>query len=122
MKLTRYFSRVALCKGDRELEDEEEDRSAKQRWTEGSPYAICNSTLPDDVSNEKFDRCVEDVKRKHKTGSVEDEEDFDRISAKKKYKAVNPWAVCHSQLGPEKDEKFERCVQDVKKTHKIKKD
>jgi len=47
--------------------------------------------------------------------------DLDRTSAKK-YKAVNPWAVCHSQLGPEKDEKFERCVQDVKKTHKIKKD
>jgi hypothetical protein len=54
----------------------------------------------------------------------EDEEglDLERTSAKKKYKAVNPWAVCHSQLGPEKDEKFERCVQDVKKTHKIKKD
>ena len=47
--------------------------------------------------------------------------DTDR-SAKKKYKAVNPWAVCHSQLGPEKDERFEHCVQDVKMKHKIKKD
>jgi hypothetical protein len=53
-------------------------------------------------------------------GSMEDEEDLDlgRTSAK----AVNPWAVCHSQLGPEKNEKFERCVQDVKKKSPIKKD
>jgi hypothetical protein len=52
----------------------------------------------------------------------EDEEglDLERTSAKKG-KAVNPWAICHSQLGPDKNEKFERCVQDVKKTHKIKK-
>ena len=43
-------------------------------------------------------------------------------SAEKKYKAVNPWAVCHESTGPEKGEKFERCVQDVKKKHKIKHD
>jgi len=30
-------------------------------------------------------------------------------------KKVNPWAVCHSVLGPEKDEKFERCVKKIKK-------
>jgi hypothetical protein len=52
---------------------------------------------------------------------LEEEDDDDRVEAMKG-EAVNPWAVCHSQLGPEKDEKFERCVQDVKKTHKIKKD
>jgi hypothetical protein len=37
-------------------------------------------------------------------------------------KAVNPWAVCHESVGPEKSEKFERCVKDVKKKSPIKKD
>lgn len=27
---------------------------------------------------------------------------------------VNPWAVCHANLGPKKDAKFERCVMHVK--------
>lgn len=33
---------------------------------------------------------------------------------------VNPWAVCHASTGPEKSEKFERCVMDVKEKHGIK--
>lgn len=35
---------------------------------------------------------------------------------------VNPWAVCHATTGPKKSAKFERCVQDVKSKHNIKKD
>ncbi len=30
----------------------------------------------------------------------------------------NPWAICHSELGPKKTAKFERCVRDVKKSIK----
>lgn len=30
----------------------------------------------------------------------------------------NPWAICHSQLGPKKNAKFERCVKAVKKSLK----
>jgi len=42
--------------------------------------------------------------------------------AKKKGKAVNPWAVCHTTVDKKKNpEKFENCVLDVKKKHKIKK-
>ena len=42
-----------------------------------------------------------------------------KVEAKKKEKKSedwdpNPWAVCHAKLGPEKTEKFERCVQHVK--------
>lgn len=33
---------------------------------------------------------------------------------------VNPWAVCHSSVGPKKTDKFERCVQDVKKNNGLK--
>jgi hypothetical protein len=46
-----------------------------------------------------------------------------RESKKKgKYKAVNPWAVCTTSVGREDKEKYEDCVTDVKKKHKIKKD
>lgn len=36
-------------------------------------------------------------------------------------KAANPWAVCHASTGPGKTEKFESCVQDVKKKEGIEK-
>ena len=31
-----------------------------------------------------------------------------------KKKESNPFAICHAQLGPERDDKFERCVKKVK--------
>lgn len=40
--------------------------------------------------------------------------------AKKKAKN-NPWAICHAQLGPAKNPKFERCVMHVKQQGKQKK-
>jgi hypothetical protein len=41
---------------------------------------------------------------------------------KKKGKAVNPWAVCHTTVDKDKDpDKYERCVLDVKKEHPVKK-
>ena len=39
-------------------------------------------------------------------------------SRKKKKNKPNPWAICHSQVGPKKTRKFERCVQAVKKSLK----
>ena len=33
---------------------------------------------------------------------------------------INPWAVCHSQLGKKKTDKFERCVMKIKTKHGIK--
>ena len=35
---------------------------------------------------------------------------------KSKKSKVNPWAVCHAQLGPKKNAKFEKCVMSVKKS------
>ncbi len=35
---------------------------------------------------------------------------------------VNPWAVCHTTVDKDEDpEKYERCVQKVKKKHRKKK-
>ena len=35
-------------------------------------------------------------------------------------KTVNPWAICHAQLGKKKTDKFERCVKKVKAKHGLK--
>ena len=40
---------------------------------------------------------------------------FESIEEEKKYDKVNPWAICHAQVGPKKTRKFERCVMAVKK-------
>jgi hypothetical protein len=49
---------------------------------------------------------------------MDDDSDDDRnmmgMSEEKKNKP-NPWAICHSQVGPKKSRKWERCVKEVKK-------
>ncbi len=49
---------------------------------------------------------------------MDDDSDDNRkmmgMSEEKKNKP-NPWAICHSQVGPKKTRKFERCVKSVKK-------
>lgn len=45
---------------------------------------------------------------------IDQEEDLSEI----KKDDNNPWAICHSQLGPKRDAKFERCVKAVKKNLK----
>jgi hypothetical protein len=44
------------------------------------------------------------------------------VDAKKKGKAVNPWAVCTKSVGREDKDKYERCVMDIKKKSPVKKD
>lgn len=46
---------------------------------------------------------------------------FAKKKKKGKGKAVNPWAICTKSVGREDADKYERCVLDVKKKHKIKK-
>lgn len=43
---------------------------------------------------------------------------FESIEEEKKYGEKNPWAICHAQLGPRKNAKFESCVKQVKKSLK----
>jgi hypothetical protein len=44
-----------------------------------------------------------------------DDADGMGIMENKKNQKLNPWAICHAQVGPKKTRKFERCVQSVKK-------
>ena len=34
---------------------------------------------------------------------------------KSKENKPNPWSICHSQVGPKKSRKWERCVKEIKK-------
>ena len=47
---------------------------------------------------------------------MDDDTDNDRkmVGEEKKNKP-NPWSICHSQVGPKKSRKWERCVKEVKK-------
>jgi hypothetical protein len=40
------------------------------------------------------------------------------VSENKKVQKINPWAICHKQLGPKKTPKFERCVMAIKQSVK----
>jgi Zn-finger nucleic acid-binding protein len=51
-----------------------------------------------------------------------DNEKANIVEAKKIGKAVNPWAICTKSVGRDDKEKYEKCVMDIKKKHKIKKD
>lgn len=84
--------------------------------------------LQEEVSN--FLREKEDEEHKEKMLDVADDlEDAsddiegEYLGEEKKGKEVNPWAVCHTTVDKDKDpDKYERCVQDVKSKHKIKKE
>jgi len=50
--------------------------------------------------------------------TVTKEGEIEEGKKKSKKSEPNPWAICHSQVGPKKTRKFERCVQAVKKSLK----
>jgi hypothetical protein len=44
-----------------------------------------------------------------------DNNDVDGMGMMEEKDGPNPWAICHSQVGPKKSRKWERCVREVKK-------
>jgi hypothetical protein len=63
-------------------------------------YAIKKNPLDNSITATKMGGEMEEGKKKTKKSEP------------------NPWAICHSQVGPKKTRKFERCVQAVKKSLK----
>jgi len=63
-------------------------------------YAIKKNPLDNSITATKMEGEMEEGKNKVKKSEP------------------NPWAICHSQVGPKKTRKFERCVQAVKKSLK----
>ena len=72
MRLTNHYSRVALCHGESNPEFSEDDENgrieSKQRWHKGAEYAICTDALEGEQHTKKWERCKEDVLRKHRQG------------------------------------------------------
>jgi hypothetical protein len=48
-------------------------------------------------------------------GMDDDSDDNRKEMGEGKKEKPNPWAICHSQVGPKKSRKWERCVREVKK-------
>lgn len=80
-------------------EDDDFDLDADQAYTgqQGShdEYQASDDGMDDDTSPENHDS---------KMIGMSEEKD-----------GPNPWAICHSQVGPKKSRKWERCVREVKK-------
>lgn len=54
----------------------------------------------------------------HQVGPSSDDgfgDETDGMGMMEEKDGPNPWAICHSQVGPKKTRKFERCVMSVKK-------
>ena len=48
-------------------------------------------------------------------GMDDDSDDDRKMVGEEKKNKPNPWSICHSQVGPKKSRKWERCVREVKK-------
>ena len=96
---------------EKELEEDETDdvtdsnalgADALQNLTGQDAPHMSNDMAPDGMDDDSDDD------RKMMGMSEESEEDT----------KPNPWAICHSQVGPKKSRKWERCVKAVKKSLK----
>jgi len=77
--------------------------SAMGGATTQAPHQIMSPDGMDDDSDKQIDKYEDMTEQKSK---------------ELKKKESNPFAICHAQLGPERDDKFERCVRKVKKSLK----
>jgi len=80
-------------------EEDDFDLDADQAYTgqQGShdEYQAADDGMDDDTSPENHDSKM--------------------IGMSEEKNKPNPWAICHSQVGPKKSRKWERCVKEVKK-------
>jgi hypothetical protein len=68
------------------------------------------------ISLLKFREIIkEQASKLHKISQLQEEKSEIENELNTLNEKVNPWAVCHASTGPKKDEKFEKCVKDVKK-------
>lgn len=95
----------------------------KKEANEQTPPGVTKKSVSTDVYqiNPGAEMAVGDMLVKNVGGKAEvmakkGTTESEMVEEKKKKKQVNPWAVCHAQLGPKKTAKFERCVKGVKKS------
>ena len=87
---------------------------------EKKPFEVYEKEVREDEEDPKKKKKGERTQDPHQVGPSTDDgfgnyddgtEEFNEI----KKDDNNPWAICHAQLGPERNAKFERCVKSVKK-------
>lgn len=88
-----------------EVKEDNDDELIQQDLTQ----KVTGQLPPEDQADETNDGMDDDTNpRNNNLSSV-------GMTEEKKEKN-NPWAICHAQLGPKKNAKFERCVKQVKKS------
>lgn len=89
--------------------------------SEKKPFEVYEKEVKEDEEDPMDFEKGERTQDPHQVGPSSDDgfknyddgtEEFNEI----KKSDNNPWAICHSQLGPERDAKFERCVRSVKRS------
>lgn len=105
-------------------------------WDDDDLNIVTAKTYDKTVPEEKFKRCKEKVRENSpdlpegaeygictkQLGGQPASYQKNEKDASKEGVPVNPWAVCTKTVGRDDEEKYERCVQDVKKKHPIRKD
>jgi hypothetical protein len=86
-----------------EVNEDDDDDLVQQDLTQ----KVSGQLPPEDQSDEDDDGMDDDTNPKNKNLSS--------VGMTESKKENNPWAICHSQVGPKKSRKWERCVKQVKK-------
>jgi hypothetical protein len=86
-----------------EVNEDDDDDLVQQDLTQ----KVSGQLPPEDQSDEDNDGMDDDTNEKNKNLSS--------VGMTESKKENNAWAICHSQVGPKKSRKWERCVKQVKK-------
>jgi hypothetical protein len=86
-----------------EVNEDDDDDLVQQDLTQ----KVNGQLPPEDQSDEADDGMDDDTNPKNKNLSS--------VGMTEEKKENNAWAICHSQVGPKKSRKWERCVKEVKK-------
>ena len=89
---------------EKEMEEQssvevDKDNASSGEYTQDMPQKPAPDGMDDDLDNPN---------EKNSVGTVESIEE-------EKKDGPNAWAICHSQVGPKKSRKWERCVREIKK-------
>lgn len=98
---------TATAKESEVKEDETDDVTDKNSLGADALQSLTGQEAPHDANDMAPD-------------GMDDDSDTNRkmmgMSESDKNPEKNPWSICHAQLGPKKNAKFERCVRQVKKS------
>lgn len=89
--------------------------------TERKPFEVYEKEVKEDEEDPMDFEKGERTQDPHQVGPSSDDGFKDYDDGTGEFNEIkksdnNPWAICHTQLGPERNAKFERCVRSVKRS------